>query len=105
MLSSFTAKTPAQRIFAAQADYNGVLAAAVAYESQPRCSEAVVVACSNTEVVNVIRTADTAAYNALRAAQNVIRTPGVTDSATELALASAVQAVAAFRGIMSELEL
>ena len=96
----FKADTPAQRVFAIQADYNAVLAASVAYESQPRCPVGVgsdEQACSEISVVQAMRLADDNAYIALRAAQEVVRTPGATDSTLSLAVTSATKAVSAFR--------
>ena len=99
----FQADTPAQKVFAIQADYNAVLAAAVAYESQPRCAEGIgsdEQACSETSVVDALRRADDNAWIALRAAQEVVRTPGASDSTLSLAVTSATTAVGAVREIL-----
>jgi len=99
----FQADTPAQKVFAIQSDYNAVLAAAVAYESQPRCEEGIgsdEQACSETSVVDALRRTDDNAWIALRAAQEVVRTPGASDSALSLAVTSATKAVGAVREIL-----
>ena len=98
--ASMAAKTPAQRVFAAQSDYNALLSVAVAYESQPRCQEKVTLACSDPGVVAVVRKADTDAYTALKVAQDTVRTPGATDSTVNLVLTAAANAVANMRTVM-----
>lgn len=100
--ASLEAETPAQRVFAAQADYNGLLALAVAYESQPRCGAEATLACSSVKIVDRIRKADNEAHATLRGAQDVVRTPGVSDSTAKLALAVAVKAISVLRVILTE---
>lgn len=98
------AETPAQKVYAIQADYNGPLAAAVAYESQPRCVglQTSIEGCSEVKVVEALRKADDDVNAALRAAQNVVRTPGVSDSKVNLALVSFKQVIAAFEVILAD---
>ena len=97
--------TPAQVVYGLQADYNAALAIALAYESQPRCedgqdlTEAV---CSDPEVVEIIRAADDKAWAGIAAAQDVVLTPGATDDAVSLAIASARAAVDVFEAVIAE---
>lgn len=96
--ASIEAKTPAQRIYALQADYNALLAVAVAYESRPRCAGPPRLDCSDPGAVAEIRKADTDAHAVLRAAQAVARTPGASPS--NLIFASAHAAIDALRKIL-----
>ena len=102
--ASFEAKTPTQRVFAVQADFTGVLAAAVAYESQPRCvaGQTFINGCSDQKIVDILRAAYKDAFAAIKAAQDVARTPGVSDSKITLAIATATAAVNAFTKICQE---
>jgi hypothetical protein len=101
--ASLIAETPAQRVYAIQADYNGPLAAAVKYESQPRCTEgqSQLEGCSDPEVVSAIRKADNDVNAAIQAAQKTVRTPGVSDSNIKLAITTLRQAIAAFEVILA----
>jgi len=79
--ASSVAETPAQRVYALQSEYAALLAAAVAYESQPRCippATSLTMACSQEDWVLEIRTADNDAYTTIRAAQDVVRDPNTT---------------------------
>lgn len=100
--ASEQAKTPAQRVFAAQADYNALLAAAVAYESQPRCAEGQsrLARCSDPKVVEKIREADNLAFTAITAARNAVRTPGSSASDVSLAVNSAVSGIGLLRTVL-----
>jgi hypothetical protein len=98
--ASVIAENPQQRVFAAQSDYNGVLALAVAYESQPRCTEVVRVACSEPAAVREIRRADTTAFGLLKAAQDTVRDPSSSASKRDLAINAAVNAIGAMRAIL-----
>jgi len=93
--ASMVAETPTQRVFAVQADFNAPLAVAVAYESQPRCKEGQgsLDGCSETKVVDILRSAAKDVDNALKSAQTVVRTPGVAESKINLAIAIAKAAV------------
>lgn len=97
--ASQEAQTPAQRVYALQADYNAVLAVAVTYESQKRCTTTVIAACSSVTVVNELRRGDDAARAALKAAQDTVRTPGATSSTINTVLVGAANAIQAFRTI------
>ena len=81
----------AVRMYAVQADYNTVLVAAVSYESLPRCPAESV--CSDSGIVAEIRKADNDAWAAIRAAQEMVRTPGATDGAASSAVSVARAAV------------
>lgn len=100
--ASLTAKTPAQRVYALQADFNAPLAVAVAYESQPRCAEnqSQLSGCSDAKVVAILRKGYLDAAAALKAAQDTVRTPGVEDSKITLAIAAATNAITAFKTIV-----
>ena len=98
------AETWQQRVYGLQADYDAVLAAAVAYESLPRCAAGQSlpeVQCSDPEVVGHLRTADDAAAAALQAAQQTVRAPGAEESAVLLAVTAAANAVGALQGILT----
>lgn len=95
--ASRQAETPAQRVFALQADYNAMLAVAVAYESQPRCGPVVAPPCSKAAVVDQLRRADDHAFDALQSAQRVIRSNDARESPLQVAMAAAVEAVGLFR--------
>lgn len=99
--ASPVAETPAQRVYALQADYNAALAAAVAYESQPRCEqgETSLDACSEADVVAALRRADNHAFDALQAAQAAVR-ESAGAGAVETALIAAREGVAALRKIL-----
>ena len=98
-------ETPAQVVYGLQGDYNAALAIASAYESQPRCLEGqdlTEAVCSDPDAVEAIRSADNKAYAALVGAQEVVRTPGATDSAVSLAIASARAALDFFETVIAE---
>lgn len=89
------------KVFAVGADYNALLSVAVAYESQPRCAQGQKLGCSDTNVVVVIRKTNASAKAVLEAAEDTVRTPGVTDSKAMLALTAATEAVGALRTILT----
>ncbi|WP_316978034.1 hypothetical protein [Shumkonia mesophila] len=101
--ASMQAETPAQRVFAAQADFNAPLAVAVAYESQPRCLEgqSQLAGCSDPAVVDILRSAYRDAAAALAAAQTAVRTPGIAESKVALAVAAARAAVDVFVAVVN----
>ena len=70
--ASQVAQTPEQKAYALQSDYNGLLEAALTYESLPRCDVAPD-PCSDEDVVQAIRDADTVAFNALQGVQQALR--------------------------------
>lgn len=94
--ASTIAQTPRQRAYALQSDYNGLLTAAVAYESQPRCTTVVKISCSDAKAVAEIRKADNVAYSAIASARSVAET--ATDGGTiSTALTAAVNALGVLR--------
>lgn len=103
--AAVTPQTPEQAVFAATSAYNGALGAAVTYESLPRCSDTVPLPCSETDVVDAIRKADSAAWAALELAQNTVRNPNISAAIKDLSLENALNAVAAFTNILSDLEV
>ncbi|ACI98523.1 hypothetical protein [Rhodospirillum centenum] len=76
--------TPAQTVYAIQADYNAALATAASYIESSS---------ADPDVVDVIRTLDAAAYDALQEAQGAARSGG--SAATAAAVSAARSAVAA----------
>jgi len=99
--SAIPGQTPVDRVFAAQADYNVVLAAAVAYTDLPRCEKpAAPAACSKAAVVAEIRKADVAVNAALKAAQGIVRTPGVTEGTASPYIAAVLHAIGALRTVL-----
>lgn len=91
--ASTVARTPAQRVFALQADYTVALSAAVTYESLPRCAPAVPAPCSAPAVVAEIRRADAHAFDALREAQLLVRSGALDGDAVELAITTGAAAI------------
>jgi hypothetical protein len=90
-------ETPAQKVFAATQVYDAALTAAVAYKKLPPCNAAPrPVLCSDAAVVATLQKADTVAYEALKSAQTVVRTPTATQSALQTAIAWATEAASAF---------
>jgi hypothetical protein len=92
--------TPAQTVFAAKSAYAGVLTAAVAYESLPRCSETRPQPCSSPALVEQLRKADNTAAAALDAAETAVRTPAVGTDATSKAIQTANLALAALQALV-----
>ena len=101
--ASLIAESPAQRVYAAQADFNGLLTAAVAYESQPRCTEgqSQLDGCSDPDAVEALRLGYRDVQAALQAAQKTVRDPAANEDNIELALIGAAHAIQAFRVILT----
>lgn len=98
------ADTWQQQVFGLQADYNALLTVALVYESQPRCAAGqttLKTGCSQSGVVAEIRRADMAAFAAIEAAQNTVRSPLASAGQITLALTAATNAVGALRKIMT----
>lgn len=96
--------TPARQVYNAHVIYSGALAAAVAYESIPRCTaeqDAKTDPCSSPEVVARLRQADRVAKPLLDQAQQLVR-GGLTGGALKDAAAVALAAVKAFQVIVTE---
>lgn len=100
--SAISNQSAASRVYAAQADYNVLLSAAVRYVELPRCEQPAAPAlCSKTSVVGEIRKADAAAGAAMRAAQDFVRSPGATEAGASKYLSAALQAIGALRTILA----
>lgn len=100
--ASLVAETPQQRVFALKSDYAGLAALALTYESLPRCDETEEQICSEPDVVDVIRQADSNADVALDEAEALVRDPAFTDGSTfELVYASAQSAVRLFERVLT----
>ena len=96
-------QTPAQSVYAAQGTYASALAVAVAYKKLPDCNRAPrPVLCSDTAVLVRLQAADDAAFVALTAAQNIIRSPNAGLN-IQTAIAAANEAVAAMAAITNAL--
>ncbi len=92
------AETPAQRVYAAQATYNGLLSVALKYESLPRCPAGEIKpTCSAPKVVAEIRKADNSAFAALTQAQKIVRDPTATATTMNLAVSAVSGALSVFR--------
>jgi len=103
--ASRVAETPAQKIYALQADYAAMLEAALAYESLPRCVEdnSVPSPCSDSAIVEGIRKADIVAYEAIGTARETIRASPADIQGIDLALLSARQAIDGLARIIATL--
>lgn len=77
--------TPAQTVYAIQADYNSALASAAAYAESPA---------ADPEVINVLRRLDAAAFDALMEAQSAVRSG--RSAGVAAAVSAARSAVTAF---------
>ena len=95
-------QSPASRVFAVQADYTLLVAAAARYNELPRCERSDAPAlCSKAAAVIEIRKADAVAAAALRTAQDVVSTPGYDQVTASSALAAALRAVTALQAILA----
>lgn len=92
---------PSSAVLASMTSYQAALVLAVKYNQLPRCVADGPKICSNAAVVKQLRMADDAALAALEAAQNVVLTPGATQSAIEAAQTSAREAMTAFQSILA----
>lgn len=99
-----TPQTPAQSVYQVQGSYAAALQIAVTYKQLPPCQAGGPVLCSDAAVVKKLQTADDAAYAALTAAQNVVRTPGAGLNA-QTAIVAAQQAVQAMSSITATLKV
>lgn len=103
-LSTVKESTPARIVYNAHVIYSGALAAAVAYESLPRCKvdeDAKVEACSDADVVKALRKADSISKPLLDQAQQLVR-GGIDDDTMRAAAQAAIAAVTAFQKIITE---
>lgn len=96
-------KTPAQAVYLAKGDYDGLLKAAGKYNLLPRCdAPAVPVLCSDKAVVEQLRKADFAVQTALDAAEATVRNPQFGQAIDESAVAAALESIAAFKTILKQ---
>ena len=100
--ASLIAETPAQRVFAAKQDYKVLLTVAVEYVELPRCHETERKICSDADAVARIRKVDGYVEVAMDEAEDIVRTPGLTDDALALAIRSAESAIEVFRVVLTE---
>jgi hypothetical protein len=97
-------QSPAQAVYAVEGDYAAALAVAVQYRALPQCSASTTALCSRPEVIAQIQKGDAAAWAAIEAAQNTVRTPGVASDAETTALMAAQHATQAFQQIAATLK-
>jgi pyruvate/2-oxoacid:ferredoxin oxidoreductase alpha subunit len=97
-------QTPAQSVYAAQGTYAAALQIAVTYKQLPACVAGGPVLCSDPAAVAKVQEADDVAYDALTAAQNIVRTPGAGLN-VQTAITAATQAIAAFDSITATLKV
>ena len=102
--ASLIAETPAQRVFAAKQDYKALLTVANEYADLPRCDDPLttVVLCSDFDVIERMQKVDRYVEVTLDEAEDIVRTPGLTDDALSLAIRSAESAVEVFRVVLTE---
>jgi hypothetical protein len=98
-------QSPAQAVYAVEGDYAAALAVAVQYRALPSCAAAATPLCSTPEVLAQLEKGDTAAWSAIEAAQNTVRTPGASSNDETAALAAAQQATTAFQQIAATLKV
>ena len=99
-----TPQTPAQSVYQVQGSYAAALQIAVTYKQLPACQQGGPVLCSDKAIVAKLQQADDAAYAALTAAQNIVRTPGAGANA-QTAIVAAQQATAALASITATLKV
>ena len=98
-------QSPAQAVYAVEGDYAAALAVAVQYRALPQCSASTTAMCSTPEMLAQVEKGDAAAWAAIEAAQNSVRTPGASSNDETAALAAAQQAAAAFQQIAATLKV
>lgn len=92
--------SPERAVFDITVIYSGALAAAVAYESLPRCTETGPKLCSDPAVVAKLRQADATAKPVLDQAQQLVR-GGLKGDTLDKAVETAIAAVLAFQQIVA----
>lgn len=93
--------SPQAKVFAIKTGYEAPLTLAVAYNKRPPCRQPTSpVLCRDPAVVAQLRRADDTALSALNAAENIVRTKGVSDNAINLAIATAENATKAVAAIL-----
>jgi hypothetical protein len=98
-------QSPAQAVYAVEGDYTAALSVAVQYRALPPCSSLASGLCSTPEVLAQLQKGDAAAWSAIAAAQNTVRTPGASSDAKMAALAAAQQETTAFQQIAATLKV
>jgi hypothetical protein len=98
-------QSPAQAVYAVEGDYAAALAVAVQYRALPQCSTSTSALCATPEVLAQLEKGDAAAWSAIEAAQNTVRTPGASSNDEAAALAAAQQAATAFQQIAATLKV
>lgn len=108
-LVSACATTPdsaPSKVFAAHQAYEVALTAAVTYKKLPPCeAPAAPKVCSDKSVVATLQKADNVAFEALKSAQNVVRSSGQSDTSLQTAVRWAQEAVGAFARVANSLNV
>jgi uncharacterized protein YcfL len=97
---STSTSSPQQIVFAAKSGYATALTAAVAYKRLPACATPAVLPCSDQTIVAQMQKADNVAAASLDAAESAVRTPAVSASARDRAIAAANAALAAMNALV-----
>ena len=97
-------QSPAQAVYATQGTYAVALTLAVKYKALPACVPTGPPLCKDAKIVADLQKADDVAYDALSAAQRVVRSPGIGANVQTL-LVAADAAVGAFSSIANRLKV
>lgn len=92
---------PANAVYAAHLAYDAALSGAVFYKELPSCPRTP--PCKDPAVVATIQQADKVAFEALSAAQKIVREKTSTQSAVQMAATWAAEAIAAFSRVVAAL--
>lgn len=92
--------TPAKIVYNISLTHNAMLVGMVAYESQPRCDQTESPICSDRDVVDLLRKADTTADSAITAAELTVRAHPELNA--DFAIAAAQNAISAMEQILSQ---
>ena len=99
-------ETAEQAVYAVKATYATALKVAVTYKRLPRCGTAGALSlCSDPAIILKVQNADNAAFAAIKAMDDTVRTKGFADSLFSQALIAARGAVAGFVGVTSTLTI
>lgn len=93
---------PANVVYAAHLAYDAALSGAVFYKQLPTCPRTP--PCKDLEVLATIQQADKVAFEALTAAQKIVRNKTSTQSAIQIAATWAQEAIAAFGRVVAGLK-
>lgn len=96
-------QTPAQAVYEVEGAYATALSLAVRYRFLPPCRADRAPPCSRPDIVTKLQDADNIAWRAIQAAQNAVRDKQA-DSAVGLLIATAREAVNAYRDIVRGIE-